>query len=108
MAAIAPAIKPTLIMNAGQAMSFNVLAETAAVPIVIAPFMPADQDAAAFASSLGVPDISTDENPVLHMDKKSRALDGRPRPTVCYGSSSSSNSFACCKSRERNPSVNQP
>jgi hypothetical protein len=72
MAAIAPAVRPALIMNAGQAVSFSVLAEAPTVPVVTAPYLaPATVvaiDSAQFASALGVPDISTDENPTIHME----------------------------------------
>src|SRR3954468_89737 len=38
---------------------------------------------------------------------QNEGLDSRPRPTVCYRSSSS-NFFVSCKSRVRHPSVNEP
>jgi hypothetical protein len=37
MDAIAPSVKPALIMSAGQAVTFSVLAPAAAVPVVVAP-----------------------------------------------------------------------
>ena len=43
-----------------------------ALPVITAPSLAADTviavDASCFASALGPPDFSTDENPVLHMD----------------------------------------
>jgi hypothetical protein len=69
--AIAPAIRPVLIMNAMQAASIGVLAQ-APLPVIVAPYLAAGTviavDAAAFASALGVPDFSTDENPTVHME----------------------------------------
>ena len=56
--------------------------------MIAAPYLPADQiiavDAAAFASSLGAPDFSTDENPTVHMESTAPlpiATPGSP-PTI--------------------------
>lgn len=70
-ASIAPALRPVLITNSVQAASIATLSQ-APLPVIAAPTLPADQiiavDAAAFASSLGAPDFSTDENPTVHME----------------------------------------
>ena len=69
LAAISPAIRPVLITNSVQAASASILAQSP-LPIVSAPYLAADQiiavDSAAFASALGPPDFSTDENPTIH------------------------------------------
>jgi hypothetical protein len=78
MAAIAPSVRPVLVMSAGQAVTFSVLAPAAAVPVITAPYLAAGTvialDAAAFASALGVPDFSIDENPTVHMSDTPLAL----------------------------------
>jgi hypothetical protein len=70
--AIAPAIRPVLVMNSTQATTFGILAPASAVPVIVAPTMTADSiaavDAAAFASALGVPEFRTDEDPAIHME----------------------------------------
>jgi hypothetical protein len=87
LAAIAPAIRPVLITNSVQAASIATLSQ-APLPVIAAPYLPADQiiavDAAAFASSLGAPDFSTDENPTVHMESTAPlpiATPGSP-PTI--------------------------
>jgi hypothetical protein len=69
--AIAPAIRPTLIMNATAAASIAMLAQQTPLPVITAPYLTAGTviavDAAAFVSALGMPDFSTDENPAVHM-----------------------------------------
>ena len=54
-----------------QAASIATLSQ-APLPVIAAPYLPADQiiavDAAAFASSLGPPNFSTNENPTVHME----------------------------------------
>ncbi|XIA64904.1 hypothetical protein ACFIOY_40205 [Bradyrhizobium sp. TZ2] len=71
LAAIAPALRPVLITTSVQAASIATLSQ-APLPVIAAPYLAADQivavDAAAFASSLGPPDFSTDENPTVHME----------------------------------------
>ena len=70
LAAVAPALKPVMIVGSGQAATTAIIEPPIGVPIITAPYLAADQvimvDAAAFASALGAPDISTDENPVIH------------------------------------------
>jgi hypothetical protein len=61
VAAIAPAIRPVIIVNSVQAASIGILSQSP-LPVIAAPTLAADQiiavDAAAFASSLGAPDFS--------------------------------------------------
>jgi hypothetical protein len=70
LAAIAPALKPVMIVGSSQAATTAIIEPPIGVPIITAPYLAADQvimvDAAAFASSLGIPDFSIDENPVIH------------------------------------------
>jgi HK97 family phage major capsid protein len=93
MSAIAPAVRPTLIMSAGQAVTFSIVAPAAAVPVVTAPYLTVGTvialDAAAFASALGVPDIATDENPAVHMSDAPLPIstEGSP-PTIAAPTSS--------------------
>ena len=71
LAAIAPKLKPVLIMNATQAATAAILAQ-APLPIVGAPYLAADQiiavDAAAFAPLLGPPDFNVSDDPTVHME----------------------------------------
>jgi hypothetical protein len=76
-----------LITNSVQAASIATLSQ-APLPVIAAPYLTADQiiavDAAAFASSLGAPDFSTDENPTVHMESTAPlpiATPGSP-PTI--------------------------
>jgi hypothetical protein len=87
LAAIAPAIRPVMIASSVQAASIGVLSQSP-LPVIAAPTLAADQiiavDAAAFASSLGAPDFSTDENPTVHMESAAPlpiATPGSP-PTI--------------------------
>ncbi len=70
--AIAPAIRPCLIVGSSQAGTLGSLEPPIALPTIVAPYLAANTaivvDAAAFASALGVPDFATDENPALHME----------------------------------------
>ena len=72
LTAIAPAVRPVLIMNATQIATAGILAPASALPVITAPYLTAGTvvavDAAAFASALGAPDFSVDENPTVHMD----------------------------------------
>jgi hypothetical protein len=71
LAAIAPAMRPVLLMNTTQAATLGMLAPASAVPVIAAPYMTANSiaaiDASTFASALGVPEFRTDENPTVHM-----------------------------------------
>jgi hypothetical protein len=86
LAAIAPAIRPVLIMNATQASTFGILAPNAAAPTIVAPYLAADTiaavDAAAFASALGVPDFMTDDNPAIHEQTDPLPLSATGTPNV--------------------------
>jgi hypothetical protein len=85
VAAISPAVRPVIIANSVQAASIGILSQSP-LPVIAAPYFPADQivavDAAAFASSLGVPDFSTDENPTVHMESVPSAISTPGSPNV--------------------------
>ena len=72
LAAVAPALKPVMIVSSGQAATIGILEPPIGVPTIVAPYLAADQvvmiDAAAFASALGVPDFNINENPTVHME----------------------------------------
>jgi hypothetical protein len=72
VSAISPCVRPCLIMGTTQFSSTAILSPPVPFPVLAAPTMPANQviavDAFAFASALGAPDFSTDENPAIHME----------------------------------------
>jgi hypothetical protein len=71
LAATAPNLKPVLIMGTGQ-LAMTTLEPSVAIPVIVAPNLPADQvvmvDASCFASALGTPDFNVSEAPAVHMD----------------------------------------
>ena len=70
IAAIAPALRPVLIMNPVQATSLGLLAPNSALTVLVAPTVTAGTviavDAAAFASAMGVPGFRASANATLH------------------------------------------
>lgn len=72
LAAIAPALRPVILANAPQGASIAALAPGLAGSVIVAPFLAANTvigvDAAAFVSSIGVPDFNVSENPAVHLE----------------------------------------
>jgi len=70
--AIAPALKPVLIMNPTQAAALGLLAPVSSLALLVAPTLAAGTviaiDAAAFASALGVPAFRVSQNAAVHED----------------------------------------
>ena len=86
LAAIAPAIRPVLLMNATQATTFGILAPNATATTIVAPYLAADTvaavDAAAFASALGVPDFQTNEDAAIHEETVPAPISATGSPNV--------------------------
>ena len=86
-AAIAPALRPVLIVGPLQAASLGLLAPNSGLTVLISPTMTAGTviaiDAAAFVSGMGVPAFRASPHVTLHMDSVPSALSavGAP-PTV--------------------------
>ena len=83
--AIAPAVRPALLMNATQTAAFALLAPNAALP-VIAPYLATDTvvavDAAAFASAFGVPEFMTDDDAAIHEESAPSPLSAAGAPNI--------------------------
>ena len=92
LAATAPNLRPILIVSTSQYGTIGILEPPIGIPIITAPYLAADQvimvDAAAFASALGAPDFSTDENPVIHEESAAPLPIGTPPTTVAAPSRS--------------------
>ena len=93
MNAIAPAIKPVLLVNSTQAASIAILAQSP-LPVIVSPFAPANQaicvDTAAFASLLGAVDFAVSEEAELHMSDAPLPLATGPQGSAVLAAPSSS------------------
>jgi hypothetical protein len=80
--AIAPSVRPVLIVNSTQAASIGVLAQSA-LPTIVAPSLAAGTviavDAAAFVSAMGGLDFEVSQSATLHME------DTTPLPITSVG-----------------------
>jgi hypothetical protein len=97
--AIAPSVRPVLTMNSTQTATAGILAPASALPVITAPYLAAGTvialDAASFASALGLPEFSIDENPVVHMDTAPAAIGTAGSPAVVAAPTQSLWQTAC-------------
>jgi hypothetical protein len=86
LTAIAPAVRPVLVMNTMRAATVSIYAPALAVPVIVAPAMATDSiaaiDAASFASAMGVPEFMTDEDAAVHEETVPLPLSATGTPNV--------------------------
>lgn len=86
LVAIAPSPKPILIASPARAVTLSVRAPGLTVPVIAAPFLPADMliaiDAAAFASVVGPMDAQSSDEPIVTENTEPAAIGSPGTPPV--------------------------